>query len=105
MFNTKGEIVQWYIDICHRTGIDNNVPWIDDLFLDIVILPNGDIILLDEDELDEALSTGTFTEDLYNLAWEETNKLVELIQIRKFVLVELAETQRVFIKAIMKLIN
>lgn len=94
MFNAKGKIVQWYIDICHKTGVENNIPWLDDLFLDIVILPKGDMILLDEDELEEALITGTITEELYNLAWEETNKLVELIQNRKFGLVELAEIHK-----------
>lgn len=53
--------------------------------------------MLDEDELEKALSTGTVTKDLYNLAWEETNKLVELIQNRKFGLVDLAENHKEFL--------
>lgn len=97
MFNSEGEIVQWYIDICHRNGIENNVPWIDDLFLDIVVLPNGEVIQLDVDELEEALTNGTISEDLYNLAWKETNKLLELIKIGKFGLIEMAETHKEYL--------
>lgn len=41
MFNSKGEVVQWYIDICARSGVENNIPWVDDLFIDIVVLPTG----------------------------------------------------------------
>lgn len=54
MFDANGDIVQWYIDICLRNGVENNVPWMDDLFLDIVVLPNGEIIEKDADELEEA---------------------------------------------------
>lgn len=26
MFDANGEVVQWYIDICKETGIENNMP-------------------------------------------------------------------------------
>lgn len=45
MFDEKGQIVQWYIDICDTNGVsEDNVPWMDDLFLDIVVLPSGEVI-------------------------------------------------------------
>ena len=62
MFDANGEIVQWYIDICYEIGIENNVPWVDDLILDIVVLPTGEIIQLDDDELKEALESGSINQ-------------------------------------------
>ncbi|WP_223829658.1 DUF402 domain-containing protein [Paenibacillus arenilitoris] len=48
MFDSEGRIVQWYIDICQTIGLnEDNVPWIDDLFLDIVVLPSGETIQKD----------------------------------------------------------
>jgi predicted RNA-binding protein associated with RNAse of E/G family len=42
MFDAKGEIVQWYIDICYMNGVSSdNVSWMDDLFLDIVVFLRG----------------------------------------------------------------
>jgi len=32
MFDANGEIIQWYIDICHKNSIEDNVPYMDDLF-------------------------------------------------------------------------
>ena len=49
MFDADGEVIQWYIDICNEIGTENNVPWWDDLFLDIIVLPTGEIIRQDED--------------------------------------------------------
>ncbi|MEN2466228.1 DUF402 domain-containing protein [Ornithinibacillus sp. JPR2-1] len=93
-FNSAGEIVQWYIDICVATGLENGVPWMDDLFLDIVILPTGQVIVLDEDELDEALANGVISKALYELAWKEVNRLLPLIERNEFGLLELAYKHR-----------
>ncbi|WP_391202427.1 DUF402 domain-containing protein [Psychrobacillus sp. L4] len=30
MFDSNGEVVQWYIDICNKLGIENNIPWWED---------------------------------------------------------------------------
>ncbi|WP_020616332.1 DUF402 domain-containing protein [Paenibacillus daejeonensis] len=59
MFNDKGKVVQWYIDICKTQGLtDQQVPWFDDMYLDVVVLPTGEVFLMDEDELEEAVRTG-----------------------------------------------
>lgn len=79
MFDANGEIVQWYIDICLKNGLDRNVPWMDDLFLDIVLLPSGEVIQKDDDELEEAYLNGIIDKSLYNLAWDEANNLTRLI--------------------------
>jgi uncharacterized protein len=52
MFNEHGEIVQWYIDICRSHWLDERgVPWFDDLYLDIVRLPDGQLFLVDGERL------------------------------------------------------
>lgn len=68
MFDANGDIVQWYIDICYKISIENNIPWMDDLYLDIVVLPYGEVIEKDADELEMAYSKGMIDKSLYDLA-------------------------------------
>lgn len=44
MFNANREIIQWYIDICHKNSIDDNIPYMDDLFLDLIYSIKSDIL-------------------------------------------------------------
>lgn len=37
------------------------MPYFDDLYLDVVLLPSGDMYLLDEDELEEAYANGNIS--------------------------------------------
>ena len=77
MFDLGGELVQWYIDISYQNGLsDEHIPWMDDLYLDIVVLPNGE----DADELEDALLNGSIDRSLYNLARQETARLHSLIK-------------------------
>ncbi|MGM8215330.1 DUF402 domain-containing protein [Bacillaceae bacterium W0354] len=94
MFDAKGEVVQWYIDICYEIGTKNNIPWMDDLFLDIVVLPTGEIMLLDEDELEEALSKGVIEKSLYDLAWKEAKEIIDLVSDGRFGLINLAKIHK-----------
>ncbi|MFB5088189.1 DUF402 domain-containing protein [Psychrobacillus sp. PGGUH221] len=94
MFNANDEIVQWYIDICHEIGTKNNIPWWDDLFLDIIILPSGEIILQDEDELEDALSSNLIDRDMYNLAWNEANRITSLLKEDKFELLKYSKIHK-----------
>lgn len=89
MFDDNGEIVQWYIDICHQTGFDQ-VPWLDDLFLDLIVFPTGKVIQKDSDELDEALTKGVINKVLYNFAWDEANHILNLIQTDNFPLLHIS---------------
>ena len=94
IFDGEGNIVKWYIDICLEYGMEKGIPIIDDLFLDIVVLPTGDIYLLDEDELEEALATGVINQGLYDLAWAETKRLMKLIEKDQFDLFDLANLHK-----------
>ena len=53
IYDENSEIIEWYFDIAREIGKDNGIPYEDDLYLDVVVTPSGEIILLDEDELKE----------------------------------------------------
>ncbi|WP_019638591.1 DUF402 domain-containing protein [Paenibacillus fonticola] len=85
MFDDRGDIVEWYIDICKNQGItDQGVPWFDDLYLDIVVLDNGEVFLMDQDELDEALTRGHISVKDYDMAMETAREVLHAIHHRKF---------------------
>ena len=94
MFDHQGNIVQWYIDICLCNGIDNNRPWMDDLFLDIILLPSGEVIEKDADELEEALRKGIIPKQHYDLAWNEAKTLKNSITMGKFELLTLSNQHK-----------
>lgn len=91
-FNEQGELVQWYIDIVGRTGIDERgVPWYEDLYLDIVVSPLGETLLLDIDELDEALRLGEVTSSQYDFAWRQASSLLDALDFDLFPLLWLSD--------------
>ena len=95
VFGTENQPIYWYIDICLRTGIgDDNIPWMDDLYLDIAVLPTGEVELLDADELEEALTTGAINAEEYQLAWREANQLLAQIAQKKFPLLSMSAAHR-----------
>jgi uncharacterized protein len=81
MYDSKGAIVQWYIDIVLEHGLDERgVPYFDDLYLDVVVGPDGRFEIKDADEIEAALKAGTISRDQFDLAWRETNRLVGLLE-------------------------
>ena len=68
-YDANGKIIEWYFDISKQNFIDENgLLSIDDMYLDLVLLPDGSTVMLDEDELIEALQTGAITQADYNFA-------------------------------------
>ncbi|MBN8191807.1 DUF402 domain-containing protein [Bacillus sp. NTK074B] len=94
MFDASGEIVQWYIDVCLENGVDDGVPWMDDLFLDIVVLPSGEILLLDEGELEQSFENRQITVSMYNVALRESREIMKQLQNDEFVLLKLAREHK-----------
>ncbi|AWB44888.1 DUF402 domain-containing protein [Paenibacillus sp. CAA11] len=85
MFDDKHEIVEWYIDVCKNQGVtDQGVPWFDDLYLDIVVLKNGEVFLLDQDELDDALARRLITPRDYELASQTARDVLRAIDSHSF---------------------
>lgn len=97
MFDNNGNIVQWYIDVCLENGLDNDIPYLDDLYLDIILLPSGEVIQKDADELEEALINGIIDKSLYDSAWDEVNILTKLINNRSFELLDLSHSHKEFL--------
>lgn len=82
MFNKEKEVIQWYFDISKCVGVsEQGVPYWDDLYLDLVVYPNGDFYVLDEDELQEALVNNEIDGHDYRLANETLNKLLSASEI------------------------
>ena len=80
MFDDKKQLIQYYIDITEKNEIKNNgESYFLDLFLDIVILQNGDVLLLDEEELTKALEEKNITIEQYDLAYNTVKKIMKKI--------------------------
>lgn len=60
--NADGAVALWYIDMIDAQGVDaRGIPWFDDLYLDLIVHPNGAMAVDDRDELDAALAAGDIT--------------------------------------------
>jgi len=69
-FSPEKELLEWYFDISNGNFIDENgMPCISDIYLDLVIQPNGKTITLDADELQEALDKNEITAKEYHHAY------------------------------------
>lgn len=69
MMNQDNDILVWYIDMIAAQGIDaDGIPYFDDLYLDLVVYPNGEILVDDMDELEEALCQADITQAQFDLA-------------------------------------
>ncbi|MFR2840067.1 MAG: DUF402 domain-containing protein [Zhenhengia sp.] len=78
IYNRHNEIVEWYFDMTKENGVDErNIPYFEDLYLDVIVAPDFSVHLIDEDELQEALDEGTITKEEYDLAYRTYEKLVE----------------------------
>ncbi|WIV11553.1 DUF402 domain-containing protein [Proteiniborus sp. MB09-C3] len=83
-FDEKQEIIQLYFDICDGNKISSSgIPYYDDLYLDVVLLPSGEVLLLDEDELKQALEDKVISKEKYDLAYNEAKVLIDYIENNK----------------------
>jgi uncharacterized protein len=75
------QVQQWYIDIVFEHGIDTDGRlFYDDLYLDLIVSPDGQVEVHDADELEAALKAGAISREQFDLAWLETNRLVALLE-------------------------
>ncbi len=88
-----------YIDMIDSQGYDEDgVPYFYDLYLDLIVYPDGNIIVDDLDELQQALKVGDITEMQYNKAITTAQKLqkglLSNIQNFQFYIQEMVELLR-----------
>lgn len=86
VYDSKNQIVEWYFDIIKSKGKDSlGRYYYHDLYLDVVVRPNYEIVLLDEDELKEALKLEVINQKDYELAYAVSERLIsEVISDRAF---------------------
>lgn len=76
MMDENEKVLLWYIDMIANQGVNTDgVPYFDDLYLDLVVYPDGTIIVDDMDELAEALSKKDITQEQFHLAVETSHRL------------------------------
>ena len=73
--------LEYYFDICKNNGLDkdSNIPCYDDLYLDITYL-NGEISVIDEDELMDAYHSGDISDDDLELVYRIRDLLLKEIK-------------------------
>ncbi len=102
-FDSEGVLVQWYFDIVKKVGLsDEGIPYCDDLYLDVVALPTGEIYTLDEEELLEALEQERITQEDYDYALSEASALIRSIEQGKNALMNSSQTYYNFLKTLGK---
>ena len=69
------EITQWYFDIIDHVGVEEGIPYFDDLYLDLIVVPSGQLIEKDVDEVEQALLDGDISQKQYDKAWATFKKL------------------------------
>ena len=76
MFDKNGQLLQIYFDLTNGNCLEPaDNPTFEDLYLDIVMEPSGQLYLLDEDELEEAFAAGEITEKQYQRTIDEGQQL------------------------------
>lgn len=75
MFDNNHNIIQWYIDISKKVVYDADIPYQDDLYLDLIVIPSGEKCVLDIDEINEALDKNIISIDDYNFAYKILEKV------------------------------
>ena len=77
MYNTEGELIQYYFDITkHHYLSDTGELRFVDMFLDIVMMPDGSYEVLDRNELIQAYQNGDISEFDYRRALYILHELV-----------------------------
>ena len=77
IYDENNRIIEWYFDIARKIGKDNELPYEDDLYLDVVVTTNGEVMLLDEDELKEFKNAYKEAEQLMKKLKNNKEKLKE----------------------------
>ena len=81
-FNQKKERIEYYFEKNKKNGLDeeSNIPYYDDLYLDITIDRKGEIKVLDEDELLDALNKKEISKEEFDLANRTKDLLLDSIE-------------------------
>lgn len=87
----NADVIGYYFDISRGNGVEGNIPYYDDLYLDIIHYPadNNFTVIVDEDELLDAFNAGKITREEFDLAKDVCSKLFEEIQANKNIFINM----------------
>jgi len=77
VYDREGNFKGLYVDILAYTKRKGNTLEMLDLFLDLFIFPNGEIFILDEEELEMALNYGLIDKETFDFAYSKAREIVE----------------------------
>jgi len=78
IYDNHGKVVEWYFDITRKNSVDEDGnPYLDDLYLDAALLPDGRVLVFDEDEIKYARDNGMISLREYDLAYHVLERLKE----------------------------
>ena len=78
IYDNNNSIIEWYFDMTRKNAIDENgEPYCDDLYLDAALMPDGRILIFDEDELMDALTKGKVSQKDFDMAHAVLKKLID----------------------------
>ena len=85
LYSPTDEIVYWYCDIVKTVAnIEKNEYIFEDLLLDVVLYENGNVQVLDADELADAMEQKMIPIEYVTMALKQMNSLLELIYNDRF---------------------
>jgi len=92
--DAAGRVQQLYMDVGEASGVsESGLPWMEDLYLDVVALvevqPDGRwqvtaSEVIDQDELDAALSAEQVTPGQHAFAWAEIRRVLAALHAQNF---------------------
>ncbi len=87
--------IEYYFDISNGNGLEDNIPYYDDLYLDLIIKPRkgNEQEVCDENELKDALINKEITLEEYDKAYKTLNELSEEIKQGKNYFVNLDKAE------------
>ncbi|RKN84107.1 DUF402 domain-containing protein [Paenibacillus ginsengarvi] len=92
MYDDTNRSVQRVISICKCQGVtESGVPWYEDLYLSLVVLPGGELYVMYQERLEEAVRSGQLTQADADLAWETANHVMDEYRTGSFDLLLVAD--------------
>ena len=77
-YDADGNLIEWYIDINLENTVDSDGnPYYTDLYLDVVVYPDGEVKIIDEDELIEAFQAGIIDEKQMKHAYDVCDDVIK----------------------------
>lgn len=85
-----GTFVGWYCNVTFPTTVTHDSIWWHDLYLDVIVLPDGSVHVVDEDELDDA-DLRTISPHVFRQIERTRDELLRMIAVRAYPFCEAPE--------------